>query len=65
MHLAGRGRWQRTSHFGHKDFYIKVTPAVGGKDERTSCLLLCHHSLPPVVREVGKNKTGLIRSVSL
>lgn len=40
--------------FQRLDFYIKVTPEMGGKDERTSYLLFCRHSLPPVVRETEK-----------
>lgn len=56
VHLAGGDGAREIIFFLSRriDFYIKVTPEVCGKDERISYLLFCHHSLPPAVREPGK-----------
>lgn len=55
MHLAGADSAREHGFLSQRlDFYIMVTPEMGGKDERTSYLLVCHRSLPPVVRETEK-----------
>lgn len=54
-HLVGADGAREIIFLSRKiDLYIKVTPEICGKDERTSYLLFCHFSLPPVVRETGK-----------
>lgn len=55
VHLAGADGAREIIFLSRRiDFYIKVTPEICGKNVRTSYLLLFHLSLPPVVRETGK-----------